>query len=80
MSSEYRKGRADGRREAVEIIRQLEETVARKLEQESPWQTRKAREVRRQAFRTAATRVTTVLKRVDKDHTSLKAAIGKLGL
>lgn len=80
MSNGYHEGRADGLREAVEIIRTLEEAVAGKLERPSPIRTRQAREVRWQAYRVAAARITTRLKKRDRQVPGFKAAMRRLGL
>lgn len=80
MRDDYKQGRADGLREAVEIIRSLEDAVARKLERPSPIRTRNARQTRWQAFRTAQTRITTALKKRDREVPGFAAAMKRLGL
>lgn len=78
--TEYRRGRADGLREAVEIIRRLEEGVAVKLERPSPIRTRDARRVRRQTYQVAITRLTTALKKREPSAPGFQAAMRRLGL
>lgn len=84
MSPEYQTGRADGLREAVEIVRALEAAVARKLERPASVRTRTARQVRRSALGVAATRINTALKRADRrrhhGRAGIKTRLKELGL
>lgn len=66
MAGDYQQGRADGLREAVDILRRLEEGVARRLDRPTDRKTRDARRVRHKTLQVAGTRVTTVLKRADR--------------
>lgn len=83
MNDDYRRGRLDGLSEAAEIVRDLERTVARRLERPAGRITREARKVRHKAFQVGARRIETVLRKAVRTSTRgsrLPSALRELGL
>jgi hypothetical protein len=77
---DWKQGRADGLREALDIIRALEADVAERLERPSATITRNARMVRRQAYRNCGTRIATRLRKVDNSALAVETELAKIGL
>jgi hypothetical protein len=80
MSGDYKQGRADGLREALDILARLGDVEALKLKRESPFRTKLPRQTRWQAYRTAGTRITTALRKRERQVPSFAAAMKRLGL
>lgn len=84
MSADYLHGRQDGLREAIEIVRSLEDEVVRRLLRPSERRTREARKVRGKAYDVAAKRITTVLRRSARKRPTgrenINSTLSRLGL
>lgn len=79
----FRAGRAEGFREALEIVEALMAAEELKLDLPAPYVTRSARRTRWQAYRNAASRLRTVLNRVSRDtpvSSVIAARLKKMGL
>jgi hypothetical protein len=82
-SAEFRAGRAEGVRDALAVVEALLAAEALKLELPAPYITRTARRTRWQAYRNAASRLRTLLTRVDRNpptSSAIDARLKRLGL
>lgn len=82
-SSEFKAGRAEGLRDALDIVEALLAAEELKLDQPAPYPTRTARRTRWQAYRNAASRLRTRLTRTAREtpvSTQIDAKLKKLGL
>lgn len=79
-SADYREGEAEGLRIAAEAIRDLERSVAERLEQPAERRTRDARRVRHKALQKAARRVESELRKRSKPEARLEAQLRRIGL
>lgn len=82
-SSEFKAGRAEGLRDALEIVEGLLAAEALKLDLDAPYVTRVARRTRWQAYRNAASRLRTRLTRTARTTAvaaQIDAKLRKLGL
>lgn len=83
MSADYRSGRISGLREAAEILRGLEEAVARKLARPAPRATREARRVRHKALQVGAKRIETTVRKIERSRdrsVPLSSALAEFGI
>lgn len=82
-SAEFRAGRAEGVRDALAVVEALLAAEALKLELAAPYVTRMARRTRWQAYRNAASRLRTLLTRIDRaapPSPGIDARLKRLGL
>jgi Mn-dependent DtxR family transcriptional regulator len=80
-SRDYREGEAEGLRRAADLVRELERTVAERLDLPSGRVTREARKVRHKAFQVAAKRIETVMrKHRGSARDQVEAQLKRLGL
>lgn len=82
-STEFQAGRAEGLRDALEIVEALLAAEELKLDLSAPYVTRTARRTRWQAYRNAASRLRTALSRTARKTAvpaQIDARLKKLGL
>jgi hypothetical protein len=82
-STEFQAGRAEGLRDALEIVEALLAAEELKLDLPAPYVTRTARRTRWQAYRNAASRLRTALSRTARKTrvpVQIDARLKKLGL
>lgn len=82
-SSDFKAGRAEGLRDALELVERLIATEALKLDLPAPYLTRTARRTRWQAYRNVASRLRTLLNRTARKTpvaAQIDARLKKLGL
>jgi precorrin-2 methylase len=82
-NDDFRAGRAEGLREALEIVEALLAAEERKLDVAAPYTTRTARRTRWQAYRNAGSRLRTALNRVARNTpvtAVIEAKLKRMGL
>jgi len=82
-SADYCAGRAEGFRQALEVVEALLAAEELKLDLPAPYVTRSARRTRWQAYRNAASRLRTALNRISRNtpvSAAIEAKLKRMGL
>jgi len=82
-SDDFRAGKAEGLRQALEVVEALLAAEELKLDLRAPYATRSARRARWQAYRNAASRLRTTLNRASRNtpvSVAIQVKLKRMGL